>query len=36
MRWAYKNFVEPEPKTAGAPSNPKGARLIELTLEFMN
>jgi FMN reductase len=36
MRLAYENFVELEAKTTGAQSNPKGARLIELTLEFMN
>jgi hypothetical protein len=36
MRSAYENLVESEPDTADAPSNPKGARLIELTLEFMN
>jgi hypothetical protein len=35
-RMAYENFTEPEPTTAGKQSNPKGARLIELTLEFMN
>jgi FMN reductase len=36
MRLAYENFAELEPKTAATQSNPKGARLIELTLEFMN
>ena len=36
MRLAYESFVEREPATAGAQSNPEGARLIELTLEFMN
>ena len=36
MRLAFENSVEREPKAAGAQSNPVGARLIELTLEFMN
>jgi FMN reductase len=36
MRLVYENLTEREPTTAGAQSNPKGARLIELTLEFMN
>jgi FMN reductase len=36
MRFAYQDSVELEATTAREQSNPKGARLIELTLEFMN